>query len=406
MECYWVIEETGEEVHAARHVLLEPIEFEDWVVNAELKVQENAVYKGAQGVALEFSYELRELFKEAPLYVHFYQADGTQLPFDLYYLPGGDIGIPLQHEHVTKNPRKADRMTYFIPYSSLNGQSIGVRAELLPDVAMHITEEFTPALRRPKDQYDADLTLTRADERFRADNYGQVLELKVQVPPFYLQQSELKLEVLENGQPCKSFKVDGLPSKAGRYPINVRSTPVYVVLPYRRLKPGAKFEVRAQVVHSERQTPMSAPFQWSWVAPKRLFNTDIEVVLEQYRFERKLLQDTSLRNNFPWEYVVEAGGDVLLRQPLTSKWEPRKKASYAHSIRVNVEDNLVIKVQHRKTGQKRIIWKGDLSKWEQSDFKASLENRSPLKSIKVSANVPKNYSRPPSTTTTAPQSRL
>lgn len=392
IEFFFEIEDSEERVTAARHVLLETIQFDDWIIDANLAVKEQVTYKGAQGVQLDVSYQLAELYQDAPLHIYFYQLDGTQLPTDVYHLSGGGYSQSFQHEHITQNPRQADRLSYFIPYNGLKqGQIIAVRAELLPDVAMNIFEKFTPALYSKKGTQDVKVELVKASERFRADNYGQVLELAVKVPLFYQDQTELRLKVLENGKPSDNYIIDGLARQDNRYLLSVDSARVYIILPHRRLKAGAVFEVEAQAVNSHSQRPMGAPIRWNWTAPKQLFNSEIEVGLTQYKFEKKILRDTGLHRNFPWEYVIEAGGDELARQLLTQRWDGRNKSQYTKKVRINREDNIKVKLRNTQTGRELVIWHGDLSKWEQSNFKTVVENRFPVKIIKIAAKVPEDY---------------
>lgn len=391
IEFYFTIEETGEKVRATRHALLEPFQFENWVVESRLDVKENVEFQGIKGVELKVSYELSELYKDAPLHIHFYQMDGTALPFELYYLPGGNLAIPFQKQHITKGPKQADQLKFFIPYESLNGEVIGVRAELIPDVAMHIFEDFTPALHPPKNKREIGLRLVKADERFKMGNYGQVLDLDVKVPAFYQEHAVLYLEVLEEGKPSVNYKINATELQKNCYPMREDSARVYIVLPHRRLLPNTTFDVSIQLIHRTTRKPMSELIKWSWNSPRKLFNTEIQVALNLCKFDKKVLQASNIEDNFPWEYVIEAGGDVLARQALMPNWNNRTKAAYLQKVQVNREDDIIVKLQHRKTGKQLVIWKGDLSKWEQSNFKAELSNRYPIRSVKISAEVPKNY---------------
>lgn len=391
VEFYFVIEETGEQVRAARHILLEPFQFEDWVIDALLVVQPDATHKGAKGVRLEVRYELLELYKDAPLHIQFYKKDGTHLPFPIYYLPGDDIGVLFYKKHITERPRKADKLTFFIPYSSLNGEVIGVSADLMPDAPMHIFDQWTPMLKRPKGTQDAQLRLVKADERSKIGNYGQVIELKASVPAFYRGQGELQLEVWEAGKPSTRYKTSGLRLKEKRYSLESDSARLFVVFPHRSTPPTTDLELRAQVINAITSKPMSAPIQWSGKTPKRLFNSTIEIALLQCKFDKKIIQAANTQEEFPWEYVIEAGGDELARQALMPSWDNRKKAQYTQKVRVNREDDIVVKLHNTKTGKQVVIWKGDLSKWEQRNFKAELSNRYPVKALKISAKVPEDY---------------
>lgn len=394
------LREDGEKIRAARHFLRQVIEFEDWVIDADLAVLQGATFQGAKGVELKVSYELLQVYENAPLYIKFYQPDGTALPFKVYAMEDKNIGVAIDKEHKINQPRAADEFSYFVPYSVLENQVIGVQAELLPDVAMAILEKYTPVLSGKGQLKDVQLTIAKTEERFRSDNYGQVVELKVDIPPFYKATSQLHLDISENGQPSQKLLVEGAQwHQNNHYLVKNDSGNVYLVLPHRNIAPGTNFKVKAHVLDAQQKRPMSELVEWSWTAPKDLFNNEIEVELLACKFDKKLLRDTSLRQNFPWEYVIKAGHDVLTRIPLSQKFA-RDKEQFNKKIQVNREDNITIQLVNTKTKRALVLFKGDLSKWEQSGFKTILEDKYPVRMAKIVAKVPVDYnSNTPSTPT-------
>lgn len=396
------LREDGEKIRAARHFLRQVIEFEDWVIDADLAVIHGATFQGAKGVELKVSYELLEVYENAPLYIKFYQPDGTALPFRVYAMENNNIGVAIEQEHKINQPRAADQFSYFVPYSMLEEQVIVVQAELLPDVAMAILEKYTPPLNSKGQAKDVQLNIAKADERFRSDNYGQVVELRVDIPAFYKSNSHLQLDISENGQPSQKLLVEGAQlHQNNHYLIKNDSGNVYLVLPHRNIAPGTQFNIKAHVLDAQKKRPMSEVVEWTWTAPKELFNNEIEVELLACKFDKKLARDTSLRQNFPWEYVIKAGHDVLAQVPLSQKFS-RNKEEFNKKVQVNREDNITIQLVNTKTKRALTLWKGDLSKWEQSGFKTTLEGKYPIKIAKVVAKVPVDYNRnKPSTTNTS-----
>lgn len=393
------LREDGEKIRAARHFLRQVIEFEDWVIDADLAVVQGATFQGAKGVELKVSYELLQVYENAPLYIKFYQPDGTALPFKVYAMEDKNIGVAIDKEHKINQPRAADEFSYFVPYSVLENQVIGVQAELLPDVAMAILEKYTPVLSGKGQLKDVQLTIAKTEERFRSDNYGQVVELKVDIPTFYKATSQLHLDISENGQPSQKLLVEGAQwHQNNHYLVKNDSGNVYLVLPHRNIAPGTNFKVKAHVLDAQKR-PMSELVEWSWTAPKELFNNEIEVELLACKFDKKLVKDTSLRQNFPWEYIIKAGHDVLATIPLSQKFA-RDKEQFNKKIQVNREDNITVQLFNTKTKRALVLFKGDLSKWEQSGFKTTLEDKYPIRMAKIVAKVPVNYnSNTPSTPT-------
>ncbi len=392
-----------ERIRAARHVLRQPIQFASWVIDADLAVVQGVRYQGANGVELQVRYELTKVYENAPLFVRFYRADGSALPFKVYYIKRKYNTSVINGEHQIDEPKASDRLSYFIPYSVLEEEVVAVRAELVPDVAMTIFEKFTPILTGKGQAKDVNLRLVKAEQRFRSDNYGQVVMLKMDIPDFYRENCQLFLELKEDDRISKKILVDGAALQADdSYTLKNDSGLVYLVVPYRNATPSSVFSIQAHVLNRKTQRVMSDSIYWSWTAPRELFNTEIEVDLVVCKFEKNVLRDTSLRQNFPWQYVILAGNDVLVQEPLSQKFS-KNKTQFNRKIRVNREDNLTIKLVNTKTKRNLILWKGDLSKWEQSGFKTTVENKYPVKVVKVIAKVPQNYGENvvPSTTDTS-----
>lgn len=384
----------GEQVNGARHTLLTPITFDEWLIEAGMAVEENVMVKGARGIAIKLAYELVKEHKNTPLYVKFYDENGTVLPFPVYNMIGGDVLVNVQGEHITRNPRRADRMSYFIPYTSLKNQKIKVQMDLVPDVAMNMLKKETPLFTKPK-KGDIQLDLLTAEGRFRVDNYGQVLEMKLRVPEFFLDKTKVQIQVKKNGKPWNAFLLDGILSKSDKgYIAQKDSGLVYVVFPHRNIVAGTTFSLLAFVVDETGKKVLSDSVQWRWKAPQDLFNRKIDLALATCKFSKRIMQDTLLDRQFPWDYIVEAGGEVLVEEPLEKRLTNRKlKDQFRQQVLVNREDNIVVKLKNKKTGQNVMLWKGDLGKWEQNDFKAELNNKYPAKMIRVLAKVDKDYKK-------------
>ncbi len=388
------LREGEERIRAARHIIRQPIRFDDWVIGADLAVLHGARYQGARGIELQVRYELTKVYEDAPLYVKFYREDGSPLPFEVHHIKSRHKGSIVAGEHKIRQPRVADRLSYFVPYSVLEDEIIAVRTEIVPDVALQIFEKFTPVLSGKGREKDVDIQLGRAGERFRSNNYGQVIELDLNIPAFYRKANHLHLEVLENGAVTQKFLVEGAElANDTYYTINNDSGKVYLVLPHRNVEPGSEFSVRAFVVNNQNNRMMSDSVTWNWTAPSDLFNTDIEVALSSYKFDKKIARDTNLRANFPWLYVIEAGNEQLVSEPLNQRFSNKNKAQFNKTIRVNREDNITVKLYNTRTKRSLVLWKGDLSKWEQRNFKTQVEDKYPVKMIRIAAKVPSDYNR-------------
>lgn len=392
IEFYFELEDK-EQIQAARHTLHQPIYFDDWVIEAGMQVDHDYVYEGAKGLRIELNYELISVYENAPLYVKFYNANGDSLPFPVYHIIGPDVSTVVTKEHVTKNPRIADRMSYFIPYASLTDEIIAVQMDLVPDVAMNILQKYTEQLSNRTKGRNVSLELANAGGRFRLDNYGQVIELKLEIPDFFINKTRLKLDIQKNGKASQDFLMDGLLKKEnGDFVLKQDSGRIYIVFPHRNIKPGTQFSLNASVTDLKGKMIMSDVIEWKWKAPNELFNTTVEVALMACKFDRKTLQDTSLDRNFIWNYVVEAGGSVLVNEPLSKRLDAKAlKEKFKHNVLVNREDNITIKLVNTQNKKAVVLWYGDLGKWEQSNFKAELSNKYPVKLLKAGAAVDKNY---------------
>lgn len=382
-----------EQIQAARHTLYKPIQFEDWVIDAGMKVEHDYKYQGAKGIQLQVYYELLNVYDNAPLYVKFYQANGDALTFPVYHIMGDDLSAVIKKEHITENPRIADKLFYFIPYASLTDEVIAVQVDLVPDVAMNILQKFTEPLSNRSQGTDVSLELVKAGERFWLENYGQVIELKLEVPTFFVNKTKLKLDIQKNGTSSQAFLLDGmLTHEKDDFILTRDSGRVYVVFPHRNIVGGTRLSLNAVVTDLEGNIVMSNAVEWKWQAPNELFNTTIEVALTTCKFDRKIIQDTLLNTDFPWNYVVEAGGAVLVEETLSKKMGAKElKEQFKHRVLVNREDNITVKIVDTKSKKAVVLWHGDLGKWEQDNFKSEVTNKFPLKLIKVGAKVDKNY---------------
>lgn len=392
IEFYFELE-NKEQIQAARHTLHKPIHFESWVIDAGMKVEHDFVYQGAKGVRLQVNYELTSVYENAPLYVKFYNVNGDSLPFPIYHIIGPDLSKVITKEHITENPRIGDEMSYFIPYASLTDEIIAVQVDLVPDVAMNVLQEYTEQLSNRSEGQDVLLELVNAGGRFRMDNYGQVVELKIEIPDFFINKTQLKLAIKKNGKASEAFLLDGLSKNAnGDFVLKKDSGRVYIVFPHRTITAGTRLSLNAVVKDLEGKIVMSNVVEWKFQAPNELFNTTIEVALTTCKFNRKVLQDTLLNKNFPWNYVLEAGGTVLFEEPLSKRLDSKLlKEEFKQKILVNREDNITIKLVNTQNKKTVVIWHGDLGKWEQRKFKGELSNQGPIKILKVNAAVDKNY---------------
>jgi hypothetical protein len=384
----------GEQARAARHIVRQEIAFDDLVIQSDLLVQEQVLFQGARGIGLTVDYSLLEMYENSPLYVKFSRPDGSPLPFKVYSTKNESYGYAIGQEHKIEQPKIADKLSYFIPYSVLEDDTIAVRADLVPDVAIAILEQFTPRLTGKGKDKDVELKVAKAESRFQAGNYGQVIQLKVDVPLFYRNTSQLYLAVKENGKRSDNILVEGAKELGdNKYMLTNDSGSVYLIIPYRRIQPSVDLEVEAYAFDAAQgQRKMSEVLEWNWKAPKELFNIPIEVELLACKFDKKVAKDTSLAQNFPWRYQIITGHELAAEFPLTQKFR-RDKKQFNKSINVNREDNITIQLFNTKNKRKIIIWKGDLSKWQQSDFKAIIEKKYPVKIAKITAKVPPNYNK-------------
>ncbi|MFT5648459.1 MAG: hypothetical protein ACI976_003159 [Aureispira sp.] len=392
IEFYFELEDK-EQIQAARHTLHKPIQFEDWVIEAGMNVEHDFAYQGAKGVRLLINYELASVYENAPLFVKFYNANGDSLPFPVYHIIGPDLSAVITKEHVTENPKIGDEMSYFIPYVSLADEVITVQVDLVPDVAMSVLQAYTEPLPNRSKGQDVVLELVKAGGRFRVDNYGQVVELKLGIPDFFINKTQLKLDIQKNGKASKSFLLDGLlENENGDFVLKKDSGRVYIVFPHRNMTTGTRLSLSAVVTNLGGEMVMSNVVEWKFKAPNELFNTAIEVALMTCKFNRKVLQDTLFDKNFPWNYVIEAGGAILFEEPLSKRLDSKQlKEQFKQKVLVNREDNITIKLVNTQNKETLVLWHGDLGKWEQSNLKAELSNEGPVKIMKVSAAVDKNY---------------
>jgi len=228
-----------------------------------------------------------------------------------------------------------------------------------------------------------------AGNGFASNNYGQVLRLKMGVPEFFLNQCELVIDVKRNGRVSKAYAMEGIfNNDASDFTITKDTGSLAIVFPHRNIENGNKYSLVAYI-KSKDNKGMSDTIQWNWTAPKELFNKTIEVALSMCKFNKEIMQDTSISDaNFPWEYVVEVGSERLIQEPLSKKLSSKDlKEKFKQEIWVNREDNITIKLVHKTKGKSIVLWKGDLGKWEQNNFKAELDERYPVKKAKVFAKV-------------------
>ena len=384
----------GEQARAARHIVRQEIIFDDLVIESDLIVQEQVVFQGAQGIGLTIDYSLLEMYENSPLYIKFYRPDGSPLPFQVYFMKNKDTGYAIGQEHKIEQPKIADKLSYFVPYSVLQDNIIAVRADLVPDVAIAVLEEFTPSLTGKGKDRDVTLNIAKAENRFQSGNYGQIVQLKMNVPLFYRNTSQLYLTVKENGKNSNKILVEGVAATGNnRYTLTNDSGYVYLILPHRTIRPRTNFEVEMYAIDTtSRQRKMSEVLEWKWTAPKELFNTEIQVELLACKFDKKIAKDTSLAKVFPWRYQIQTGHELAVDFPLNQNFK-RDKKQFNKSINVNREDNITLQLFNTKTKRTVVLWKGDLSKWQQIDFKTIVENKYPLKIAKVAAKVPTDYNK-------------
>lgn len=384
----------GEQARAARHIVRQEIAFDDLVIKSDLVVKEQVVFQGARGVGLTVDYSLLEMYEKSPLYIKFSRPGGSPLPFKVYSIENESYGYAIEQEHKIEQPKKVDKLSYFIPYSVLKDDMIAVKADLIPDVAIAILEQFTPSLTGKGKDRDIGLNIAKTESRFQAGNYGQVIQLKADVPLFYRKTTLLYLAIKENGKSSDKVLVEGV-KKVGnnKYILTNDSGYVYLTVPYRSIQPSASFEIEAFAVDAaQEKRKMSEVLEWNWTAPKELFNTPIEVELLACKFDKKVAKDTSLAQNFPWRYQIRTGHELAAEFPLAPKFS-RDKTQFNKRIKVNREDNITIQLYNTKTKRAVVLWKGDLSKWQQTNFKTIVENKYPLKMAKIAAKVPQNYNK-------------
>lgn len=382
------LRQDGERIQAAHHFLRQTIKFDSWVQNADLRVLQEATFQGAKGVKLIVNYKVSEVYENAPLYVKFYRSDGSAFPSDIFYLEGNNKRIVVKKEHKINTPQVTDQLSYFIPYSVLDNEIITVRAELLPDVAMTIFEKFTPVLTRKGRAKDIQLSLSKVEQRFRSNDYGQVIELKANIPVFYQKETQLCLDIKENGEMSQKILVEGAAWQQNNcYTVKNDSGYVYLILPHRNVETGSQFQVNAYVVDSQKKRLMSDSIEWTWKAPKELFNIPIEVELVACKFDKKFLKDTSLYKKNIWQYVIEVGSDTLVQEVLNQQYN-KSKNKFSKTLHINREDNIIVKLVNTQTKRATTLWKGDLSKWEQSNFKTTVEKKYPIKVARIVAKVP------------------
>jgi hypothetical protein len=336
---------------------------------------------------------LTSIYENAPLFVRFYNANGDSLPFPIYHITEPALSAVVTKEHVTENPKIGDEMSYFIPYVSLTDEVIAVQVDLVPDVAMSVLQAYTKRLSNRSEGQDVALELVKAGGRFRLDNYGQVVELKLGIPEFFINKTQLKLDIQKNGKASEAFLLDGLlENENGDFVLKKDSGRVYIVFPHRNMTGGTRLSLSAVVTNLGGEIVMSNVVEWKFQAPNELFNTAIEVALMTCKFNRKVLQDTLLDKKFPWNYVVEAGGTVLFEEPLSKRLDAKQlKEQFKQKVWVNREDNITIKLVNTENKKTVVFWHGDLGKWEQSNLKVELSNQHPVKLLKVAAAVDKNY---------------
>lgn len=386
IEFYFELED-GRQINAARHTLLRPVEFDELVIDSGMEVAENSIVQGARGVKISLNYELMNTYSDAPMVVNFSNKDGSLLPFDVYHI-SGNKSTNIKQQHKSTNPKIKDVYHYFIPYSSITKNEIKVTMDLVPDLAINVLKEQTPLLVRKAGPKDVSLELIAAGGRFRDNNYGQVLEMKLEVPTFFLDRCELKLDVKKNNKKSRAYVLDGyLDNSAEDFILRKDSGRLYVIFPHRNITKATSFNLSAFVAEKDG-TSMSDTVTWEWTAPDELFNRTVEIALSSCKFNKKIAQDTSLDNNFPWEYIVEVGGEALIQETLTKKFAGKKiKDQFKQKLLVNREDNIIVKLVNKTNKQKVVIWKGDLGKWEQSDLRTILDDVYPVKKLRVTAKI-------------------
>lgn len=386
IEFYFEIKE-GQQINAARHTLLKPIEFDDLVIDAGMEVEQDFVFQGARGVKIGLYYELVNVYEDAPLVVKFTNGDGTKLPFHVYNIMGNDLAVDIIDEQKTTHPKVANRMYYFIPNTSITKNVVQVSVDLIPDLSINIIKENVPLVIRKEGINAADFELVASGGRFWIENYGQVLEMKFRVPKFFLDKSKLNLEVLKNGKPSRAYLIDGyLDENSGNYTLKKDSGTLYLVFPHRNIKEGTTYEISATI--SSNDLSLSDTIRWSWTAPKGLFNRKVEIALANCRFDSQIMKDTTLNKDFPWKYIVEVGGEVLVQEVLVKKFNGKKiKNQFKQQLLVNREDDINVILVNTKSNEKITLWHGDLGKWRQNKFKVILDNTYPIKKLKVVAKV-------------------
>lgn len=388
IEFYFDIPKKEQEIRAAMHTLSAPIEFNDLVIDSELAVTEQTTFQGAKGVRLDLNYELVPNHPDAPLEIRFLDAK-TKEPTKLaiYNVTNKTKIKNIGYEDKIAHPKAIDNFSYFIPYSSITENQLHVQMDLIPDLVINVLKEKTPKFVRIANNKDANLNLVFAGNGFSSNNYGQVLRLKMGIPKFFLNQCELVVDVKKNGRRSSAYAMEGIfTHDASDFTINQDSGDLAIVFPHRNIETGNKYSLVAYIKSKENQS-MSDTVYWNWTAPKELFNRTVEVALSMCKFDKEIMQDTSINdNNFPWEYVVEVGNERLIQEPLSKKLTAKDlKEKFKQKIWVNREDNITVKLMHKRKDKSVVLWKGDLGKWEQNSFKAELEERYPVKKVKVFA---------------------
>lgn len=379
-----------EQINAAPHLIRKPIEFESLLANAKTEVEHDFEYQGTRGVKVGLSYELSQNLQPATLVIGFSDKNNQKLPYQLYHVMSDDVALNIGQLQRTKNPRPSDRIYYFVPYSDLKGDhlvlSIGIELEAKVNLYKDTIAVVLPSYVNTGVQ----LELEDDSEHFQANNYGQVLKFAIDVPKFYGNELELRLSVRKNGQPTQDYYLDGAFKKlAANYPLKGDSLKLYVVLPHRKMKRSDRYEVEA-AIHSTKRSPslMSQVFRWEWKPTKELLNRMVQVDLGMYKFERRILQDTTGGEESPWRYSIEAGNEVLFEKMLPKRYVSKLiKENFSPSVYVNREDNITIKLKHIRTKQSIIVWQGDLSKWKLSDYKTEIVDKYPMSKLKLKTSV-------------------
>ncbi len=382
---------------AAPYFIHQPIEFEGVISYSGYFVEDNFKYLGTSGIKLRLDYKARDIHRYSKLEINFLHPDGSPILFDIYpILPNAKSISPIVNSRYTlEKPEEEMSLEFFVPYIDLKAEAIRVELNLVPDMTIPVIAENSPRLRIPENTQDALFVKEKEETVFKEGDYGFVLTLQFNIPPFYRDRCRLDVEAERNAVPFLGYNAigEGVEQLSiDTFNFIADSGRIYLILPYRRLTANDNVKITCRLVEKSTGAALSEVQSASWKLPQDIHNIETVFNLDAFEFDASVVASAGGDTESKWKYVLMVGNEAKISKTLPYKVKSKDdRAKFGRSVLVNREDLIQIKVVNKDDpSQEVFLWSGDLGKFQQNKFKFTIGEQKPVKKAKVSAKVPKN----------------